>query len=502
MYKTLRQISKNKKYDVIIVGSGPAGLAILDSLKDSSKRILVLEAGFKSFEEISQEIYSGETSGYPHGDIYLWRKRQLGGSSNCWGGGFIPFDEIDFLIESNGKKLWPITLEELKPFYKEAGIFYGVGDYYSIKNFPKIFKKEIPNIRQSYVLVNEKEKRFRFRIENIMNSSKNIDFCLQANVTDISFLKDNNRIEYLVVEDYSGLKKNLYADKYIIACGGIESTRLLLNWAEKYKHLDQIKNNLGHYYSPHINLNCGKIITSPNQILSTEYVNLTDEISCQGFFSYSFKQQEQNIYLNSKWHLLRESLKFSTKEYLKYIITGNMSYKQNIREITNKDKKVNRLLLDYLSANNETGEIYDLNICFDQTPTYSSSIKLTDKKDRFNLKRINLDFQISKDDIQKMKNTCTKVASLVGLKGIGRINIGDIDSYIQENELGFSHHTGTIRMSSDKSLGCVDKDLKIFGIDNLWVCSSAVFPTPSQASPTYTIMALAKRLSKNIKNEN
>ena len=27
--------------------------------------------------------------------------------------------EIDFLIESNGRKLWPITLEELKPFYKE-----------------------------------------------------------------------------------------------------------------------------------------------------------------------------------------------------------------------------------------------------------------------------------------------------------------------------------------------------------------------------------------------
>ena len=103
-----------------------------------------MEAGFKSFEEISQEIYNGETSGFPHGDIYLWRKRQLGGSSNCWGGGIIPFDEIDFLIESNGRKLWPITLEELKPFYKEAGNFYGVGDYYSIKNFPRIFKKEIP----------------------------------------------------------------------------------------------------------------------------------------------------------------------------------------------------------------------------------------------------------------------------------------------------------------------------------------------------------------------
>ena len=104
MYKNLPQILKNKKYDLIIVGSGPAGLAILDSLKDSSKSILVLEAGFKSFEEISQEIYNGETSGFPHGDIYLWRKRQLGGSSNCWGGGIIPFDEIDFLIEPRFKK--------------------------------------------------------------------------------------------------------------------------------------------------------------------------------------------------------------------------------------------------------------------------------------------------------------------------------------------------------------------------------------------------------------
>ena len=57
-------------------------------------------------------------------------------------------------------------------------------------------------------------------------------------------------------------------------------------------------------------------------------------------------------------------------------------------------------------------------------------------------------------------------------------------------------------MAQSPEFGCVDHNLKIFGVDNLWVCSSSVFPTPSQANPTFTIMALALRLSKELLNEN
>jgi choline dehydrogenase-like flavoprotein len=46
--------------------------------------------------------------------------------------------------------------------------------------------------------------------------------------------------------------------------------------------------------------------------------------------------------------------------------------------------------------------------------------------------------------------------------------------------------------------GVVDKDLRVFDADNLFVASSAVLPTSSQANPTLTVMALAMRLAERL----
>ena len=42
----------------------------------------------------------------------------------------------------------------------------------------------------------------------------------------------------------------------------------------------------------------------------------------------------------------------------------------------------------------------------------------------------------------------------------------------------------------------VDKNLKIKGLNNIYCCSSAIFPTSGSANPTLIICGLAERLSK------
>jgi len=39
----------------------------------------------------------------------------------------------------------------------------------------------------------------------------------------------------------------------------------------------------------------------------------------------------------------------------------------------------------------------------------------------------------------------------------------------------------------------------VHGVDNLYVASSSVFPTSSQANPTLTIVAMALRLADRLK---
>ena len=54
---------------------------------------------------------------------------------------------------------------------------------------------------------------------------------------------------------------------------------------------------------------------------------------------------------------------------------------------------------------------------------------------------------------------------------------------------------GGCRMSKKSSNGVVNSDLQVWGHPNLYVCSSAVFPTGSHSNPTLTILALACRLA-------
>ena len=63
------------------------------------------------------------------------------------------------------------------------------------------------------------------------------------------------------------------------------------------------------------------------------------------------------------------------------------------------------------------------------------------------------------------------------------------------------HHIGTTRMHDSPHHGVVDRDCKVHGISNLYVGSSAVFPTSGHSNPTLTIIALCMRLSDKLKRE-
>jgi len=68
--------------------------------------------------------------------------------------------------------------------------------------------------------------------------------------------------------------------------------------------------------------------------------------------------------------------------------------------------------------------------------------------------------------------------------------------------MGFGHHhMGTTRMSSTPDEGVVDKNCKVFDVENFFIAGSSVFPTGSHVPPTLTIVALAVRLAETIKRK-
>ena len=57
--------------------------------------------------------------------------------------------------------------------------------------------------------------------------------------------------------------------------------------------------------------------------------------------------------------------------------------------------------------------------------------------------------------------------------------------------LGSAHPQGGNPMSDEPSVGVVDSNLAVHGVDNLFVCDASVFPTTVRINPQLTIMALA-----------
>lgn len=60
---------------------------------------------------------------------------------------------------------------------------------------------------------------------------------------------------------------------------------------------------------------------------------------------------------------------------------------------------------------------------------------------------------------------------------------------------GGHHASGTCRMGDSPEQGVTDKHMKVFGTDNLFVCSNAAFPTCAAVNPTLTLTAMTLRLS-------
>jgi choline dehydrogenase-like flavoprotein len=62
------------------------------------------------------------------------------------------------------------------------------------------------------------------------------------------------------------------------------------------------------------------------------------------------------------------------------------------------------------------------------------------------------------------------------------------------------HLMGGTRLAADPSQGVVDSQLRVHGVDNLFVASCSVYPTGGSSNPTLTLMQLTLRLAERLRN--
>ena len=101
------------KYDYVIVGTGPSGIVLIDTLLKKKKKILVIDRG--NFQEKKYESVISKK-------IKIKKKSKtfaIGGTSLDWSQIYSYLDEIELNDRSTLHNKWPISHGDLIKYYRK-----------------------------------------------------------------------------------------------------------------------------------------------------------------------------------------------------------------------------------------------------------------------------------------------------------------------------------------------------------------------------------------------
>ena len=480
----------NDNYDFCIVGSGPAGMTLALKLAEGGKRVVMLEAGGREFSSESQSVYEGDNLGLDFHATDVSRLRYLGGTSGHWTGRCLLLDPSDFDVrEDVPLSGWPIDFDDIVPYQAEAAEILGVTDFAEARK-PLDNSDVLDVVEQQYSsehkfpeVKTSESRRFGTYYYSAMQEAENIDVVLNANLTEFSVDGTSGRITHAQYQDYDHNEYAVSADRFIMAMGGIENNRFMLQ-------LNEAQNNrfgnqggmVGRCFMDHLRLPLGTyFITkrlyshSPNY----ELERLLRRIVPQVALSPSMEFARENKILNGVIRLDRLHRRALSEDEI-----GTSAFMRSLKY----DE-------DYFFV----GQSF---VFSEQAPNPDSRIVLTDKRDKFGLRRVGVDVQLVPNDLETLRRVAVETAEYFIRSGIGRMQIDPVlwnKGTAEEMRLDFSMHSmGGLRMTETSATGVVDSDCLVHGSQNLYVAGASVFPSGGMANPTFTIVQLALRLADHL----
>ena len=473
------------QYDVCVCGTGPAGITIARKLAANGKKVLLLEAGGLTYSEASQDHYKGKYVGRPYW-LESSRLRYLGGSSNHWGGLCALLDPISFEShEINGLPGWPISREEILKGLDEAKeILDIVGKDLAAKKQPGFDSTLF--IRYGYA--NSPPTRFFEKYGAEIKQSQQIDAFYNANLIDITLSENLARVRNLRVQNYNGKNLDVSAKQYVLALGGIENVRLLLNSNRQVpRGIGNHSDMVGRCFMESLNVPIGRFL--PTDVgfwkggsipfVPTEALMRQKDIG-NGDIDFAPNVSRDTVmqHYGGRLRFLREFLND----------TGCYS------------PALMKLARDFVQFSCPGDGV--LSSIIEQEPNPESRVTLTEDKDSFGLRRVEMNWQLCEADLKTIRTLSIELAKEMARLNLARVQLAPfiLDTHLEIPAEGFGHHMGTTRMSTDPRYGVVDENCRVHGIQNLYIGGSSVYPKCGGHNPTLTIVMLSLRLGEFLSN--
>lgn len=535
--------------DVCIIGGGPAGITIALQLLRSGLRVLLLESGGDKPDAATQALYEGEVADPAlHSPPDTYRQRRFGGSTTIWGGRCMPFDPIDLEPRPWAPNAsWPIDYAALARVYPEANLLCEAGAcVYDARAVTAGGMRPIIAGFMPEAFDTDRVERFSCptdfgrRYGPRLAAAEDMRVLLHANVTRLLTSLDGVRVDRVEVQTLAGNRFEVQASQFVLAMGGIEVPRLLL--ASRDRHAAGIGNAhdlVGRTYMCHIAGTIGELrLRVPRADVWHGYEVAPDGTYCRRRIALRPEQQRRleigNIVFRlhhpripdpshrtgalSAIYLAKHLISYEYgKRLTGHEADGLRTWLLHAANVTTDPFGSVRFLLHWVRWRmlaqrkfpsviiRPRANLFSLDFHAEQVPNRESRVGLAETRDRFGLPQVRIDWRYAPEDVRTVATAFDLLQRSVAESGAGTLTLApdetDIDAVVRRDGAYGGHHIGTARMGSSATSGVVDADCRVFGMNNLFVAGSAVFPTSSQANPTLTIVAMAIRLGQHLKAE-
>ena len=518
-------MSNQNHYDVIIIGSGAGGGTLAHKLAPAGKKILILERGdYVPREKDNWSPKAVNLEGkyqtkekwhdkdgnelHPHTNYYV------GGNTKFFGAALFRLRKQDFgEIKHHGgiSPAWPISYDDLEPYYSEAERLYHVhGErnedpfdppasfpypYPAVSHEPRIQQLSDDFARLGLhpfhtplgVMLDEKNPRASkcIRCETCDGfpclvyaksdaqvcavdpalQHANVSLITNAYVERLATDASGRRVSKVIVSR-NGSHEELSADIVVTACGAINSAALLLR-SKNDQHPRGLANSsdtVGRHYMGHINSVLMALSKCPNPTIFQKSLSVNDFYFGttgwnypMGHISFVGKLDGETLKGGAPAIAPGWSLELMAKHSLDFWLTSEDLPDPNNRVTLDAE---GRIVLSY-TPNNEEGH------------------------KRLIAKLKELMQQQSKCGVHG--HDCHEGLFSRNLFVGQRIPLA-----------GVAHQVGTVRFGNDPKTSALDANCKAHDLDNLYVVDGSFFVSSGAVNPALTIMANALRVGQHL----
>ena len=506
MHIDARKLENNSliEGDICIIGAGAAGISMALEWVGTPYKVILLEAGGFEYDEQVQELYAGKTTGQHYFPLKSIRLHYFGGTTGHWAGWCAEFDEIDFKkrdwIPKSG---WPITLNDIKPFYPRAQQYVEVGpDDFTVEHWCEKDEtlKPLPlekNKVWSKMWQFSPPTRFGSKYKEPIINAKNIHLFTYANVVDILANENVSEVKEVTVKNHAGKQHRVKAKYFILACCSIQNARLLLSANKQAaKGLGNDYDHVGRYFMEHLEIKTGSLwLADPADVKL--YMMQFGVTKARAELAISEEMQTQHKILNGTSSLFPLEMAANRPAFIEIWEDDKDAMQKTISKLGNSEKKSDIYVPKGFNA-------YQLFTRMEQAPNPNSRVTLDTEKDSLGVPRAQLNWELTPLEKNSLRMINTIIGEEVGRVSMGRVKVYD---YLQDEKDeswpsftgGGWHHMGTTRMSEDPKQGVVNANCKIHNINNLYTAGASCYVTASAVNPTLTLIAMTIRLSDHLK---